>query len=83
MPPHSIVGIILWATSGGLSFYFSNDNKHDTATTAEKSKYIIELLQNIISLFAYMSTIWENTDACLEKYRCATALYLLSMLART
>ena len=27
------------------------------------------------------STIWENTDGCADKYRCATALYLVSMLS--
>ena len=28
-----------------------------------------------------MTTIWENTDGCAYQYRCATTLYLLSMLA--
>ena len=28
-----------------------------------------------------MSTMWVNTDGCEEQFRCATALYLLSMLA--
>ena len=27
------------------------------------------------------STIWENTCGCSDKYRCATLLYLLSMLS--
>ena len=27
-----------------------------------------------------LSTIWENTDGCAEQYRCATALYLVSVL---
>ena len=27
-------------------------------------------------------TIWENTDGCAEKYRCATALYLMSVLSQ-
>ena len=27
-----------------------------------------------------LSTIWENTDGCAEKYRCASALYLMSVL---
>ena len=26
------------------------------------------------------TTIWENTDGCADQYRCATALYLLSIL---
>ena len=29
-----------------------------------------------------LSTIWENTDGCAEKYRCATALYLMSVLSQ-
>ena len=29
-----------------------------------------------------MSTIWENTDGCAEQYRCATALYLMSVLSQ-
>ena len=27
-----------------------------------------------------LSTIWENTDGCAKQYRCATALYLVSVL---
>ena len=61
--------------------FFSGDRKQYTATTAEHSKHNIELFQNITVLFADMSTIWGNTDGCAEQYRCATALYLLSMLA--
>ena len=29
-----------------------------------------------------LSEIWENTYACAEHYRCATALYLMSMLSQ-
>ena len=29
-----------------------------------------------------LSTIWENTDGCAEKYRCASALYFLSVLSQ-
>ena len=28
------------------------------------------------------SAIWENTDGCVEQYRCATALYLLSLFSK-
>ena len=41
------------------------------------------MFQNRKILFAYVSTIWENTDGCEDKYFCKTALYLLSMLAHT
>ena len=29
-----------------------------------------------------LSTIWENTDGCEEQYRCATSLYLMSVLSQ-
>ena len=29
-----------------------------------------------------LSTIWENTDGCADKYRCASALYLMSVLSQ-
>ena len=29
-----------------------------------------------------LSTIWENTDGCSEKYICASALYLMSVLSQ-
>ena len=61
--------------------FLSDVRKQDAATTAVQSKHIIELLQNRKQLFANMSTIWGNTCGCAEKYRCATALYLLSILA--
>ena len=48
---------------------------------AAHSKCIIEMFQNRTLFFANMITIWENTDGCEDQYLCATALYLLSMLA--
>ena len=30
-----------------------------------------------------LSTIWENTDGCVEQYRCASALYLMSVMSQT
>ena len=61
--------------------FLSDERKQDDATTAEHSKHIIELLQKITVFFSNMITIWENNDGCAEQYRCATELYLLSMLA--
>ena len=29
-----------------------------------------------------MSKIWENTDGCAEQYRCASALYLISVMSQ-
>ena len=33
------------------------------------------------NIFSDLSTIWENVDGYTDKYRCATSLYLISMLA--
>ena len=30
-----------------------------------------------------ISTIWENSDGCAEQYRCASALYLMSVMSQT
>ena len=30
-----------------------------------------------------LSTIWENTDGCAKQYRCASALYLMSVMSQT
>ena len=59
---------------------FPDDRKQDAATTADHIKQIIELLHNRTLLFSDMITLWENNDRCVQQYRCATALYLLSML---
>ena len=32
---------------------------------------------------AFLSTIWKNTDGWAEQYRCATVLYLLSILSHS
>ena len=29
-----------------------------------------------------LSTTWENNDGCPEQYRCATALYLMTVLSQ-
>ena len=29
-----------------------------------------------------LSTIWGNTDGCVEQYRCASALYIMSVLSQ-
>ena len=57
--------------------FLSNDRKHDADTTTEHSKQLISLLKDKILLTTSLITIWENTDGCSEKYRCASALYLM------
>ena len=62
--------------------FFSDESKHDYATTTAHSKRIIELLKQRNSISNMLSTIWENTDGCADHYICATALYLTSMLSQ-
>ena len=41
----------------------------------------MELLQNGKVYITKTITIWDNIYGCSDKYRCATALHLLSMLS--
>ena len=63
--------------------FLSDDSKHDAATTTAHSKRLISLLKNKKVSKKSLSTIWENTDGCAEKYRCASALYLMSVMSKT
>ena len=44
---------------------------------------MISLLKNKQVSTTSLSTIWENTDGCAEQYRCASALYLMSVMSQT
>ena len=44
---------------------------------------MISLLKKKQLLGTSLSTIWENTDGCAEQYRCASALYLMSVISQT
>ena len=46
------------------------------------SKHTIELLKQRNIMSNALSTIWENIDGFDEHNRCATALYLMSMLSQ-
>ena len=63
--------------------FLSDNNKQDSATTTSKSKQLISLIKNKRVLTTSLSTIWENTDGCAEQYRCASVLYLLSVMSQT
>ena len=63
-------------------YSFSDDSKHDSATTTSHSKHIIELLKQHNIMSNTLSTIWENTDGCAENYIYAAALYLMSILSQ-
>ena len=62
--------------------FLSDNSKHDSATTISHSKCIIELLKHRNITSNILITIWENIYGCAEHYRCATALYLMSMLSQ-
>ena len=40
------------------------------------------MLKNKQVLTTSLSTIWENTDGCAEQYRCASAMYLMPVMAQ-
>ena len=61
--------------------FLSDDSKQDAATTTAHSKILISLLKNKKVLTTSLSTIWENNDGCAEKYICASALYLMSVIS--
>ena len=64
-------------------YFLSDDSKQDAVTTTAHSKRLISLLKNKQVLTTSLSKIWENTDGCAEQYRCASALYLMSVISQT
>ena len=63
--------------------FLSDGIKQDAATTTARSKRLISLFKKKKVLTTSLSTIWENTDGCAEQYRCASALYLMSVMSQT
>ena len=62
-------------------FFLCNDSKHDVFTTTVYSKLFISLIKVKNVLTTPLSTIWENTDGCVEQYRCASSLFLMSVMS--
>ena len=63
------------------SFLLDN-SKQDSATTTAHSKRWISLLKEKKVLTTSLTIIWGNTDSCAEQYRCASALYVVSVLSQ-
>ena len=63
--------------------FLSEDTKQDAATTTEHRKRLIPLIKNQQVLTISLSAIWENTDGFTEQYRCASSLYLMSVMSQT
>ena len=57
--------------------FFSDDSKQYSATNTAHSNRLIELFKK--KLMSALSIICENTDVCVEQYRCDTAKYLMSV----
>ena len=62
--------------------FLSGNSKQDAATTTAHSKRFISLLKGKNVSTTLLSTIWENSDGCAEQYRCASALYLMSVVSQ-
>ena len=63
--------------------FLSNDSKQNAATNTAHSKLLISLLKNKQVLTTSLIKIWENTDGFAEQYRCASALYFMSVMSQT
>ena len=66
-----------------LFSFLSDNSKQDAATNIAHRKRLISLLKNKKVLTTSLSKIWENTDGCAKQYRCASALYLISVMSQT
>ena len=56
--------------------FLSDDSKQDAVTTTAHSKRLVSFLKEKI-IYNIIEYNIENTDGCAEKYRCASALYLM------
>ena len=61
--------------------FLSDYSKQDAVTTTAYIKRLIEMFKTK-QMTSTLSTMWENTDGCAEKYICASALYLMSVLSK-
>ena len=62
--------------------FLSDDRKKDSATTTAHINRLISLLKEKKVLTTSLVTIWGNTDGCVKKYICASALYLMSIMSQ-
>ena len=62
--------------------FLSDDRKQDADTTNAHRKRFISLIKDKKILTKTLSTIWENSDGCAKPYRCASELYLMSVMSQ-
>ena len=58
----------------------SDDSKQYSATATAHIKLLILLLKDKKILTTSLSTILRNTGGCAKQYRCASVLYLMSVM---
>ena len=60
--------------------YISDDNEQDSC---DSHAHMFHLIKNFESgiLVTGMSTVLEETDGCAKQYRCALAVYLMTVLS--
>ena len=63
--------------------HLSSGKMQNAATTHNHMKKLIEELIEEKLLLPVIGVIFDNTDGCSKQYRCANAIYLLSLLAAT
>ena len=61
-------------------YFVFDDSKQDAATTTSHRKRLIGLLKARKLLASVLSKIWVNTGGCADKYRCASTLYIMSVM---
>ena len=70
------------STSCSVKKKLSDDRKLDSYTTTACSKHLIKLLKGRKVLAPPLSKPQDNTDGCVEQCRCASSLYLISVMSQ-
>ena len=62
--------------------FLSNNSKQDAENTTAHSNIFISLLKDKIIFTTSLATIYETTYGCAKQYRCASILYLMSVMSQ-
>ena len=58
----------------------SDESDQDASTTETHLCIIIQFLLTKWMIYPLLTTMWDHTDGCANKYCCASAIYLISCL---
>ena len=61
--------------------YISDDSEQDACDSHSQMVHLLKTFLESGWLVSGMSTVWENTGGCAKKYRCALAIYLMTVLS--